>query len=145
MASPRSSLRVVGTEQIGPATRALDVIRTDGAPWSNVRGKYVILDTGLVLPDGKAVKRAYSLTPLTPGEGEASHARLVIKRIGDGPGSGALHAAPVGAESAAVPRPVCQPTAMGKDPAARAAAATRSRNRAAKAAGAAAAAVAGSR
>ena len=98
MASPRSCLRVVGTEQIGPATRALDVVRTDGAPWSNVRGKYVILDTGLVLPDGKAVKRAYSLTPLTPGEGDASHARLVIKRIGDGPGSGALHTAPIGAE-----------------------------------------------
>jgi hypothetical protein len=97
MASPRSILRVVAGETIGVATRALDVVRTDGVPWSNVRGKYVILDTGLVLPDGKAVKRAYSLAPV-PGAGEAGRCQLVVKRLGGGPGSDALHAAPVGAE-----------------------------------------------
>jgi NAD(P)H-flavin reductase len=95
MASPRSTLRIVNHELIGPSTRALDVVRTDGAPWSSVRGKYVILDTGLVLPDGKAVKRAYSLTTV---DGDASRCRLVVKRLGGGPGSDALHAAPLGAE-----------------------------------------------
>jgi hypothetical protein len=104
VASPRFTLRIVGDELIGSSTRALDVVRTDLAPWSNVRGKYVILDTGLVLPDGKAVKRAYSLTPAASGaekaEGgglEASQCRLVVKRL-EGPGSSALHTAPIGAE-----------------------------------------------
>jgi ferredoxin-NADP reductase len=95
MASPRSTLRIAADERIGAATRALDVVRTDGAPWSNVRGKYVILDTGLVLPDGKAVKRAYSLAPV---QGEEGRCRLVVKRLGGGPGSDTLHAAPIGAE-----------------------------------------------
>jgi NAD(P)H-flavin reductase len=95
VASPRSTLRILADERIGASTRALDVVRTDGAPWTNVRGKYVILDTGLVLPDGKAVKRAYSLTPVVD---DPSRARLIIKRIGDGPGSAALHAAPIGSE-----------------------------------------------
>lgn len=97
MASPRSTLRIASGERISATTRALDVVRTDGAPWSNVRGKYVILDTGLVLPDGKAVKRAYSLTPVP---GEEGRCQLVVKRLGGGPGSDALHAAPVGAEFA---------------------------------------------
>jgi hypothetical protein len=98
MASPRSTLRIVGDEVIGRETRALDVARTDGAPWSNIRGKYVILDTGLVLEGGKAVKRAYSLTrsALVDG-GDSSRCRLVVKRLG-GPGSDALHSAPIGAE-----------------------------------------------
>ncbi len=95
MPSPRFTLRIVAAEPIGPVTRALEVVRTDGAPWSNVRGKYVILDTGLVLPDGKAVKRAYSLTPVP---GDASRVRLVVKKLADGPGSSALHAAPIGTE-----------------------------------------------
>jgi NAD(P)H-flavin reductase len=95
MASPRSTLRIANHELIGPSTRVLDVVRTDGAPWSSVRGKYVILDTGLVLPDGKAVKRAYSLAPV---EGDPSRCQLVVKRLGGGPGSGALHSAAVGAE-----------------------------------------------
>jgi NAD(P)H-flavin reductase len=98
VASPRSILRIASDERIGPSTRALDVVRTDLAPWTNVRGKYVILDTGLVLPDGKAVKRAYSLTPLSTGdEAPATHCRLIVKRLA-GPGSGALHEAPIGAE-----------------------------------------------
>jgi ferredoxin-NADP reductase len=95
MTSPRSTLRIVEDERIGPSTRALVVARTDGAPWSSIRGKYVILDTGLVLPDGKAVKRAYSLAPV---DRDPSRCQLVIKRLGGGPGSDALHAAPIGAE-----------------------------------------------
>jgi ferredoxin-NADP reductase len=95
VASPHSTLRIVSDERIGAATRALDVVRTDGAPWTNIRGKYVILDTGLVLADGKAVKRAYSLTPVAD---DPSRAQLIVKRIAEGPGSGALHAAPIGSE-----------------------------------------------
>ena len=95
MATPRSTLRIVAQELIGRSTRALDVVRADGAAWSSVRGKYVILDTGLVLPDGKAVKRAYSLAPV---ERDGARCRLLVKRLGGGPGSDALHAAPIGAE-----------------------------------------------
>ena len=95
MPSPRSILRIVGDELIGASTRALDVVRSDDAAWTHIRGKYVILDTGLVLADGKAVKRAYSLTPI---EGDPRRCRLVVKHLPGGPGSGALHAAPIGAE-----------------------------------------------
>ncbi len=95
MASPRSTFRIVGAEMLGTSTRVLDVVRTDDAPWANVGGKYVILDTGRVLADGKAVKRAYSLTPSGGGE---LVARLIVKRLDGGPGSGALHGAPIGTE-----------------------------------------------
>ncbi len=46
------------------------------------------------------MKRAYSLTPtgLDGADGaEATHCRLIVKKL-DGPGSAALHAAPIGAE-----------------------------------------------
>jgi ferredoxin-NADP reductase len=95
MVSPRSTLRIVGVEPIGDATRVLDIVRTDKAPWTAVRGKYIILDTGLISQEGKAVKRAYSLVP---SDSDSSLCRLIVKWLPGGPGSTALHATPIGSE-----------------------------------------------
>ena len=95
MASSPGTLRVVRTEPAGSATRLLDVERADGSPFVATAGKYIIVHTGVTLPNGKPVKRAYSLmpSPLRPGR-----CRLAVKRLGDGPGSNALHRAAAGAE-----------------------------------------------
>ncbi len=95
MASTPSTLRVARTELYGSATRTLEIVRADGAPFTFGGGQYVIINTGVVLADGKLVKRAYSLMPVP---GDPSRARLAIKRLGDGPGSRALHDAAVGSE-----------------------------------------------
>jgi hypothetical protein len=95
MASVPATLRIVSAEMVGPSTRTLDIERVDGAPFSSIAGKYVIVNTGVSLPDGKAAKRAYSLMPVV---GTSARCRMTIKRLGDGPGSNALHAADVGAE-----------------------------------------------
>src|SRR5882672_5241354 len=95
MAQPPSFLRIVGAENIGYSTRVLEIERTSGDPFECIGGKYVIVHTGVALPDGKPVKRAYSLLPV---HGTKSRCRLVVKRLGEGPGSKALHAAPLGTE-----------------------------------------------
>ncbi len=92
-ANPRR-LRIVEAHLDNPSTRVLEIECVEGDPLANVGGKYIIVHTGLVV-DGKPVKRAYSMGPVA----RARHrARLTVKRLGAGPGSNALHAAPVGTE-----------------------------------------------
>ncbi|MGD0677346.1 MAG: FAD-binding oxidoreductase [Polyangiaceae bacterium] len=94
MAANPKTLRIVASREVGPATRALDVEWVGGERLADLGGRYVIVHTGLSVGD-KAIKRAYSLLPV----GDGPHrARLTIKRIEGGPGSSALHAAPVGTE-----------------------------------------------
>lgn len=78
--------RVVGTEKIGPDTLLLDLAATE--PLGFLGGQYLIIDSRIVLPSGKAVKRAYSV--LTSDE-EQVRFQLAVKRIPDGPGSGFVH------------------------------------------------------
>lgn len=78
--------RVVGTERISSDTLLLDLIATE--PLGFVGGQYLILDSRIVLPNGKAVKRAYSF--LT-GDAEQVRFQLAVKRIPDGPGSAFVH------------------------------------------------------
>jgi ferredoxin-NADP reductase len=87
----RKQLRVVASQALGEATHALDIECTSGEPLQAMGGKYIILDTGLIVDD-KPVKRSYTLVPLP---GRAGQARMIIKRLGAG--SQVLHRAAVGA------------------------------------------------
>ena len=71
--------RVMGTERLGSDTLLLDLCATE--PVGFIGGQYLILDSRIVLPNGKAVKRAYSF--LT-GDAEQRRFQLAVKRIPDG-------------------------------------------------------------
>jgi ferredoxin-NADP reductase len=95
MASAPATLRIVHAENVAPSTRVLEIERVDGAPFLSIGGKYIIVNTGVVLAEGKLAKRAYSLMPVAA---TSARCRLAVKRLGDGPGSNALHAAALGSE-----------------------------------------------
>jgi ferredoxin-NADP reductase len=93
MAIPRAA-RVVSSEPVASGTRHLALDMLDG-PLGFVGGQYVIVDTGLVLPSGKAVKRAYSI--LSP-DTDQQRIELAVMHLPPGPGSGYVHALGAGAE-----------------------------------------------
>jgi NAD(P)H-flavin reductase len=94
MAANPKVLRIVASREMAPATRAIEVECVAGELFADVGGRYVIVHTGLTIGD-KAIKRAYSLLPVA----DAPHrAQLTVKRLDGGPGSNALHHAPVGTE-----------------------------------------------
>ncbi|ALA58016.1 FAD-dependent oxidoreductase [Nitrospira moscoviensis] len=78
--------RVVGTAKMGPDTLLLDLVAAE--PLGFVGGQYLILDSRIVLPSGKAIKRAYSLIT---SDAEQVRFQLAVKRIPDGPGSAFIH------------------------------------------------------
>jgi ferredoxin-NADP reductase len=92
MANPRSA-RVVAAEMVGADTRLLDLVCQE--PLGFTGGQFIIVDSGLVLPSGKAAKRAYSL--LTP-DTEQERFQLAVQRIPDGLCSGFMHELNVGTE-----------------------------------------------
>ncbi len=81
--------RTVFSEQ----TTLLDLRMTGSEPLGFRGGQYIIIDTGLKLPDGRAAKRAYSL--LTPDADQETFC-LAAKRIGTGLGSNYLNDVAVG-------------------------------------------------
>ncbi|WHZ21702.1 MAG: hypothetical protein OJF47_000814 [Nitrospira sp.] len=83
---------VVNAQTIGPDTRLLDLVAAE--PLGFVGGQYIILDSGLVSPNGKAVKRAYSLMI---GDAEQTRFQLAVQRIPNGPGSAFVHGLEAGA------------------------------------------------
>lgn len=85
--------RVMGTERLGPDTLLLDLCATE--PVGFIGGQYLILDSRIVLPTGKAVKRAYSF--LT-GDAEQRRFQLAVKRIPDGLGSAFVHGLDAGTD-----------------------------------------------
>lgn len=85
--------RVVGTERMGSDTLLLNLRATE--PLGFVGGQYLIIDSRIVLPSGKAVKRAYSL--LT-SDAEQVRFQLAVKRIPDGPGSAFVHGLEAGTD-----------------------------------------------
>ena len=85
--------QVVGTERLGPDTLLLDLCATE--PLGFVGGQYLILDSRIVLPTGKAVKRAYSF--LT-SDAEQIRFQLAVKRIPDGLGSAFVHGLETGTD-----------------------------------------------
>lgn len=85
--------RVMGTERLGPDTLLLDLCATE--PVGFIGGQYLILDSRIVLPSGKAVKRAYSF--LT-SDAEQRRFQLAVKRIPDGLGSAFVHGLDAGTD-----------------------------------------------
>lgn len=85
--------QVMNTERLGSDTLLLDLWVTE--PLGFVGGQYLILDSRIVLPSGKAVKRAYSL--LT-SDAEQRRFQLAVKRIPDGLGSAFVHGLAAGTD-----------------------------------------------
>lgn len=77
---------VFRADTIGSDTRFLELETAE--PLGFVGGQYIIIDSGRVLPNGKAVKRAYSLMS---SDADQHHFRLAVQRIPNGPGSDFLH------------------------------------------------------
>lgn len=91
MAIPRQA-QVAALTALGPDTRLADLVSDE--PLGFTGGQYIIVDSGLVQPSGKAVKRAYSM--LTP-ETEQRRFQIAVKHLPGGPGSGFILALEAGA------------------------------------------------
>jgi ferredoxin-NADP reductase len=96
MAIPKRA-RVVAVAELGAETRGIELELVDEPALGFLGGQYIIVDTGLVLPSGKAVKRAYSLVG---DEREQRRLELVTMKLPGGPGSGFMHALVPGQEIA---------------------------------------------
>jgi hypothetical protein len=77
---------VTRVESLGSGVRLLELQSQE--PLQFVGGQYVIIDSGLTLPNGKAAKRAYSIVS---ADAEQRRFQLAVKRIPEGPASGFLH------------------------------------------------------
>jgi ferredoxin-NADP reductase len=93
--SPQRSARVVAAVEVAAGTRHLTLEMLEPTALGFSGGQYVIVDTGLVLPSGKAVKRAYSILSAADDQARIEMATL---RLPEGPGSGFMHALAPGAE-----------------------------------------------
>lgn len=91
MAIARSA-RIVAARCPGDATRMLELEAS--APLGFIGGQYIIVDSGRVLPSGKAAKRAYSILSC---DAEQQRFQIAVKRLPDGPVSGFMHELEVGA------------------------------------------------
>jgi len=94
MATPRFA-RVASATALGPDTRLLELELLVEEALGFSGGQYVIVDSGLVLPNGKAAKRAYSILSVDAEQGRFT---LCSKRIPGGLVSGFLHDVAVGTE-----------------------------------------------
>lgn len=92
MAVPRFA-QLAATTDLGEHTRVLELAMPEGEPLGFVGGQYLIVDSGLVLPSGKAAKRAYSILS---SDGDQTTLLLASKRIPGGICSGFLHQAAAG-------------------------------------------------
>jgi ferredoxin-NADP reductase len=94
MADARTA-RLATARSMGPETRLLEFALPDGQPLGFVGGQYVIVNTGVPLPDGKVAKRAYSILS---SDAEQGRFQIAVRRIGAGPGSNFMHTLEPGAE-----------------------------------------------
>lgn len=87
--------QTIGAGGAGPATRVIDLeLELEAGPLGFTGGQYIIVDSGLTLPGGKAAKRAYSIWS---ADADQRRFRLAVKRIPGGPVSGYLHELAAGA------------------------------------------------
>jgi ferredoxin-NADP reductase len=93
MATARTA-RVIGAHATGTgtATRVLELVAAE--PLGFIGGQYIIVDSGRVLPSGKAAKRAYSILS---SDADQLRFQIAVKRIPAGPVSGFMHELEVGA------------------------------------------------
>ncbi|HUH13767.1 MAG TPA: FAD-dependent oxidoreductase [Longimicrobiales bacterium] len=87
--------RIVASTPVGGRGRLLHLELQDEEPLGFTGGQYVIINTGVPRADGKQHKRAYSIIS---SDEEQRAFSLAVYRLPEGPGSCALHEAPVGAE-----------------------------------------------
>jgi ferredoxin-NADP reductase len=87
----QKTARVTAIEDLSESTRVLEIEPAERLDF--VGGQYLIVNSGIALPDGKLAKRAYSI--VSP-DADQERLTIVAKRIG--PGSGWLHARQVGDE-----------------------------------------------
>jgi ferredoxin-NADP reductase len=80
------SARVLDVQSVAPDTRLFELEAAE--PLGFAGGQYIIIDSGLVLPSGKAVKRAFSILS---SDADSARFQLAVKRIAGGPGSGFMH------------------------------------------------------
>ncbi len=79
--SEQRSARLIAAEAIGLETRLLKFAFADGISLGFVGGKYIIVNSGLQLPDGKTCKRAYSILS---SDSDQSSFEIAVRRIGLG-------------------------------------------------------------
>lgn len=82
---------VVSARTLGDHTRLLELAIPE--PLGFLGGQYMIIDSGLVASNGKAIKRAYSLMS---SDDDQRHVQLAVQRIPNGPGSDFIHGLEVG-------------------------------------------------
>jgi ferredoxin-NADP reductase len=92
MATVRTA-QVDRIHRVGVDTCLVDLVPAE--PLGFAGGQYVIVDSGLTLASGKAVKRAYSVLSR---DDEQARLQLAVKRLPDGPGSSFMHELQPGAE-----------------------------------------------
>jgi ferredoxin-NADP reductase len=85
--------RIEAATSAGSNARALDLAMVGDEPLGFTGGQYVIVDTGVTLPNGKRAKRAYSI--LSSDE-EQWRFGIAVKKLPAGPGSNAMHEMTVG-------------------------------------------------
>jgi ferredoxin-NADP reductase len=93
MAVPKSA-RLLVAENVAARSRRLTFEMTDPAELGFIGGQYIIIDSGLTLPNGKAAKRAYSIAS---SDSDQTRFDLVARRIDGGICSNYLHELEVGA------------------------------------------------
>jgi len=93
MATPRHA-RLVAAAPLGADTHHLRLEMEDEASLGFVGGQYIIVDSGLVLPNGKACKRAYSIIS---ADDRQRTFELAVMRLGAGMCSTYMHALAPGA------------------------------------------------
>lgn len=89
MATSRQA-RITRILDLSPTTRVLELAPVEALDF--VGGQYLIVDTGLLVPDGRRVKRAYSI--VSP-DASQDHLLLAVRKL-DGPGSRWMHARSAG-------------------------------------------------
>jgi NAD(P)H-flavin reductase len=92
MAIPKSA-RVIDCRELGADTRWVQLEMDEPLGFSG--GQFIIVDSGLTLPSGKAAKRAYS--PISCDH-EQRRFELAVKLLPNGLCSGFMHQLTVGAE-----------------------------------------------
>src|SRR5258706_7101718 len=93
MAKPRTA-RILTSTALAARARLLEFEALDG-PLGFVGGQYLIFNTGLARPDGKLVKRAYSLLS---ADAEQGRFQICAQRLPEGPGSSFFHDVAPGTE-----------------------------------------------
>lgn len=83
---------VVSARTVGHDARLLELEISE--PLGFLGGQYMIIDSGLVALNGKAIKRAYSVIS---SDETQRHVQLAVQRIPNGPGSEYIHGLEAGA------------------------------------------------